>query len=395
MFIEKYYDKQCFLFYNYCNFILFLKKVRKENENNVIMFLSRDSYFLYLLYANMYPELKLGKDYVYIFSSRHCFCGRRNDYYKKYIESFNSEKKNILMIDIYGTGNTFLRFINYYNLYNIKILFYCHNNTELGYLEHRNKEDVDGFIFSRDGIFLESIFRAPHDKVIGVTNDYSPILSIENAHDKTDIVNDKDKKLLLGLYDEIIKNMPYHKNIRYYTLGLKNFTNINNPKKEINGMVVFDIDNTITNVEDYEYVKQIVKICNNCNIKIILVTARQQPYKHGELYNMKISTINDILDKISFDYNLNIIDVWYNPFCFKVNNVDEVKHETIKKNMEIFNIKNENLLFFDDSFENIIYCIQKGIQSKMVNVGKGIDKECLELFKLIFKEQITSQVGSE
>ena len=54
--------------------------------------------------------------------------------------------------------------------------------------------------------------------------------------------------------------MPYHKNIRYYTLGLKNFTNINNPKKEINGMVVFDIDNTITNVEDYEYVKQIVTL---------------------------------------------------------------------------------------------------------------------------------------
>ena len=61
MLIKKYYDKQCFLFYNYFNFILFLKKVRKENEYNVIMFLSRDSYFLYLLYANMYPELKWGK----------------------------------------------------------------------------------------------------------------------------------------------------------------------------------------------------------------------------------------------------------------------------------------------------------------------------------------------
>ena len=157
-----------------------------------------------------------------------------------------------------------------------------------------------------------------------------PSLSKVNAYDKTDITNDKDKKLLLVLYDEIIRNMSYE-NLRYFTLGLKNFTNINSPKKEINGMVVFDIDNTITNVEDYKYVKQIVKICNNCNIKIILVTARQQPYKHGELYNMKISTINDILDTISFDYNSHIIDVWYNPFCFKVNNVGEIKHETIKK----------------------------------------------------------------
>ena len=71
------------------------------------------------------------------------------------------------MIDIFGTGNTFLRFINYYDLFNIKILFYCHNNTELGYLEHRNKKDVESFIIDKNGIILESIFRAPHDKVWG------------------------------------------------------------------------------------------------------------------------------------------------------------------------------------------------------------------------------------
>ena len=63
--------------------------------------------------------------------------------------------------------------------------------------------------------------------------------------------------------------------------------------------------------------------------------------------------------------------------------------------MEIFDIKKEKLLFFDDSIENITYCSQKGIQSRLVDVGKGIDKKCLELFKLVFKEQITSQVSSK
>ena len=42
----------------------------------------------------------------------------------------------------------------------------------------------------------------------GVNEDYSPILSKVNAYDKTDITNDKDKKLLLVLYDEIIGICP-------------------------------------------------------------------------------------------------------------------------------------------------------------------------------------------
>ena len=183
--------------------------------------------------------------------------------------------------------------------------------------------------------------------------------------------------------------MPYNKNIRYLTLGIKNFINLNQLNQIFDGMVVFDIDNTITNVKDYKYVREIVNKCNNFNIKIIFVTARQVPYQYGEMNNQKFSNIMNIIEEIDFDYESNILDIWYNPFCFISNNVKEVKYLTIQKNMTIFNIKREKLLFFDDCLENVKYCGNNGIQSRLVKVGQGIDEGCLELFNLIFKDNIS------
>ena len=394
MYFKNYYQKECFLFYNYYNFISFLEKVYEENKKRFIMFLSRDSFFLYLLYKSMFPKLKENEDYSYIYSSRSCFSERENDNYKRYIESF--KKEDILMVDVFGSGTTFLNFKNYFEIENIELLFFAHDKTRITYLEHYNKKDVKNFFYEdKNGVIYECLFRAPHSKVIGFTNNLKPIFSHTNLNDHLDIVNDKHKIILLNLYNEILKKMPYHKNIRYLTLGTKDFINLNTSNELYNGMVVFDIDNTITNVEDYKYVREIVEKCAEFNIKIIFVTARQIPYKYGELNKQKISKISNLIKNINFDTESNILDIWYNPYCYLLHNVKQVKYLTIKKNMEIFNIKRENLLFFDDCYENVKYCGDKNIQSRLVIVGKGIDEGCLELFNLIFKDYISSQICSE
>ena len=397
--IKKYYTKKCFLFFNYCNLIFFLQNVYLKNKNKYVMFLSRDSYFIFLLYKQMYPDLVENKDYAYIYSSRKCFYHTENNNYKKYIESLS--KKNKLFVDINGSGTSFLRFINFYKIKNIELLFLFHNNKRQSYLKSENKNLVSGFcgpLNIHSHMIYESILRAPHSKVIGITNNLKPIFT-NNDSDKNDIINDKNKELLINLYNEILVNMPYNKNIRYLTLGIKDFININQLNQIYDGMVAFDIDNTLTNVKDYKYIKEIVNKCNNSNIKIIFITARQVPYTYGKKHNQKFSNIMNIIKKINFDYESNILDVWYNPFTFINNceiknrfisqNVQEVKYLTIEKNIKMFNIKKKKLLFFDDCLQNVKHCRNYGIKSRLVKVGEGIDKGCLELFNLIFKDNIS------
>lgn len=380
MYIFNPYYKECFLFYNLCNFIYFLKRVREENENNYIMFLSRDAYFLYLLYNNIYPELKIGKDYSYVFSSRICFSERNNDNYKRYIESFKNKKEKILMIDVYGSGTTFLNFIEHYKIEYIQLLFFCHDNTRDTYLKHLWKEYVIGFLKDSKGIILENIFRAPHYKVVGLKEDFTPLQSRNNFFDKTDIINDRNKQHLLNLYQEIISNMSYHENIRFFTLGIHQTLNINDGNK-YKSLVALDIDNTITNIRDYKYLQEMIDLALKNNIKIILVTARQKPYKYGDLGKQKFSHIEKILKDMNYNYENNVIDIWYNPYCFIHSNVSSVKYQTIQKNMDIYDIPKNKVLFFDDCLENVKYTGNKGIVSRLVIVNKGFDQECLELFK--------------
>ena len=59
----------------------------------------------------MYPELQQNIDYSYIYSSRNCFTNTKTNNYKKYIEYYlNKKYKKLLLIDIFGSGTTFLQF---------------------------------------------------------------------------------------------------------------------------------------------------------------------------------------------------------------------------------------------------------------------------------------------
>ena len=61
MYFKNYYQKECFLFYNYFNFISFLKKYMRKIKKDLSCFIKR-FFFLYLLYKSMFPELKEHKN---------------------------------------------------------------------------------------------------------------------------------------------------------------------------------------------------------------------------------------------------------------------------------------------------------------------------------------------
>ena len=281
-----YYTKKC-LFYNlYPLFIIFLKHIREKNRDNYIGFLSRDSYFLYLLYKQMYPNLVVNKDFSYIYSSRQCFTNFENNNYYEYILYFKNKNNdnNLLLIDVYGTGNSFLEFINYYDIKNINLLFINHNSKSPFYLKHlKNKHLVTGYCnlsfknnktwkYINNGIYLEAILRAPHKKIIGVLknnhNSYKPIF-LDKDSDYNDNVNDIDKHLLIKLYNNTLHYIKYNKNIRYFALDiLENTTlytgskfNINNDNKTYEFLLALDIDDTITNLKNYKYIKKVIKYC--------------------------------------------------------------------------------------------------------------------------------------
>jgi len=69
--------------------------------------LSRDTYFIFILYKQMYPELKLDQDYNYVYSSRICYIKNSDSHYE-YLKTFTKKKENLLFIDVFGSGITFL-----------------------------------------------------------------------------------------------------------------------------------------------------------------------------------------------------------------------------------------------------------------------------------------------
>ena len=398
----KIYDKYCYLASIYPAIIYFLERLYEMNKDSYIAFLSRDAYFLYIIYKQLAHGFIENKDYSYIYASKKCFLNKDSSVYKDYILSLLSKKKNLLMVDIAGTGNSYTKFINQYNLKdkNIRLLFFskwvCYSdiikdnkaegfyNTKIGFNDGKN-------ILS---FSLECLFRAPNPSVTHVSRDGENFKAHYVKYDKMekhDRVNDEDKEQLLNLYDRILENMPYHKNIRYFTLNALDYKHnnqtipINIEKNTYSGLLIFDIDNVLTNVKDYIYANTIINDAINNNIKIVMVTARQWPFSYGKRsVNQKISSIEGILKKTGFNYDKHMIDVWYNPFTFidrikpigYVNdkNVGEVKRETIRKVMDSYSISHHDVIYFDDTKENIDECKKLKINAYLVKRKEGINK---------------------
>ena len=88
------YDKYCYLSSIYPTIIHFLETIYNKNKDTYIAFLSRDAYFLYLIFKTIAKDFIEDKDYSYVYASKKCFLNKHNSLYKDYILSLLSKKKN-------------------------------------------------------------------------------------------------------------------------------------------------------------------------------------------------------------------------------------------------------------------------------------------------------------
>ena len=415
------YPEYCFL-YLLPELIDFCKVIRvKQINNTFIGFLSRDSYFTYILYKSLYPDAIPGKDINYIFSSRKALRNNSTTYLK-YIKYYSNKKQSLLLVDMMGSGNSMN---NYFlkNDLNIELLFFMKNwigldnpqkNNIFEFINHnlyifnfiRNTRKY-GNVF--DNVNLEFFNRAPHKKVLDVefveNNENSipvPIFG-ENGESK-DNLHDLNTYNFVNLYNEILENLVIHPNIRYRTYSpYLNFNfSIIYPIKQYTGLLCLDIDNTCYNIDDYKWVRKMIKLAFQYNIKVTFITSRQLPYKYGNnIKKQTINTISELLNILEIDYKIQPIEIWYNPFAMisHLINKDDMNFSSeyfkspydIKAKQILYLLKENNIpidkcLFFDDNTKNIDACKKYNINS-INNAKTGISENDLQYFIDFFKLQ--------
>lgn len=377
----------------------FCRYIYANYNDCFIGFLSRDTYFVYKLFSKMYPELSEGKDYAYVYSSRKCFTSGNTDNYYAYLKSFCELKDKLLLVDIFGSAQTFSTFYTKYIdvpnsiMSQISILFF---------IKHDMTFRPNTFSFYVQSDFgkmfdIEAILRAHHAKVIGFTDEIKPIFDPKDD-DLVDKRRDRIVSFLDKKYNSLTEYTLFRPNIQYMTTSyvkMKNFFidgndhTVDDSRDFYHGLLALDIDNTISNVSIYKYVKTMVQECYGRKIKIALITARQCPFLMGDKYLPTMSELSTVLDNIGFTENDYCLDIWYNPWLFshiktpsviKSNNDAMHKVDQLLLALEIYNIPLHRAVFFDDRSENISVAMSHGIRCAKVNNNIGIDNRCLQLF---------------
>jgi len=316
-------EKDKFLFLLVPELINFLKYIKSNtNDNTHICFLSRDCYFLAQLYKKMYPH---DTNYEYVFCSRAAMYTASQNY-MNYITNILKKRKNTLWIDIQGSGDSHVYFFKkYYNFVPPK-LFFKKNSLQKKFVggsklnfnvkdeDYNNlytfkgldwKVSIENKDFTYGAFYLESLCRAPHKSIIDVNDKWMPIY--ENKFEAFD----KNLELLINTYDKILKTMWVHDKINYRT---EYYLKKNTDNKKWNGLVAFDIDNTITK-DDNNLLISVIRYCLNNNLKIIFITARPDPFE-----DHKNGTIRYLMEYLLRNFNFDyVIDIWFNPLSIGEN----------------------------------------------------------------------------
>jgi len=169
----------------------------------------------------------------------------------------------------------------------------------------------------------------------------------ESEYDFFDEGNEK----LLNTYDFILDNYWCYNITLRTDMFIHNNDFIYNNK--FKGIIALDIDETITK-DDYNLINDIINISINCNIKIIFITARWDPF-----YSNHNGYIRDIIEIFINSLNYKL-ELWYNPFSYsKFNDINYKSYQLDIARKECLLNKNQCMLI-DDNNKNIESAINYG-----------------------------------
>lgn len=347
------YKEKMYISLMYPLFIDFCKSIHKFNKNKIfVLFTTEDSDFLCNLYENMFQKSKRHVDFDYLHYDNY------SDYIEKFETIYKYRQKIILVnleYDDRFKSDLLSKKLNMFNFVGNKINQNIYNFIDNKHFINHLKKSVFNNLKLSD-IFIN--------------------------------MNYEMKKEIKIIHDLFIKNTIYHENITYINSYVENIDRkfkVSETDCKYKGLVALDIDDTITNLKSNKSIKTLCKLCTNNNIKIIFVTARQIPFLCGSKLSQTLSTITDILNDISFDYNKNKLDIWYNPSTFLLKNVPETKYQNILSCLNKNNLDRNKAILFDDNVNTIDFCNNKKIKSVLVKQNKGIDENCLNIFINFFK----------
>jgi hypothetical protein len=324
--------------------IAFLKHIHSiVPPTHLIIFVARDCYFLEKLYRKLFPE---SKNFCYLYCSRKLMY--HSTHFKTYLENVIRGYDDVLWIDVQGSGSSHLHF--YRNETKMPRKLFLKRN-HLVWKDKRN-EFITEFLPENwkinpgntyDGLnyayFLESILLAPYNTIIDMDEFFNPIFSKHADFESTN----RDK--LVKEYNIITEDIFIDKiNLRsrpYYFTQNKEANS-----SQWNGLLIFDIDGTISHKNNNE-TKNIITFCQENKIKISLCSARQNIFYDAH-HESRLKDIIEIYFHPTLDYDL---DVWFNPYqhLFTDQEIALKKLEQIEYAAFELKLPNEKVFIFDDN----------------------------------------------
>ena len=314
-------NKEAYLMLLLPHLIDFCHHIYKNTESKqVILFKSRDCYFIKKLFDAIYPGQR---ETQYVFMSRKA-CYNNSDQYKRYVNQLTNLRSSV-WVDIQGSGDSHVHFFKSNFNYIPKCIFFRKNtlqqaNSLTKTYTASDYQAIESFkphywrlfeknIFddcTEEALLLEALCRAPHASVIDVNNEFQPIY--EESFD----LLDKNLHELLIAYGFILDNYWHDDHFKFRS----SLADVNEPvinKQNWNGIAAFDIDETITH-DDHGMLEEAFRACKSNQMKVIFITARWDPFYKN--HNGKLSEILPRFKKLTN----HPIDLWFNPMSRKGNN---------------------------------------------------------------------------
>lgn len=357
--------------------IAFLKYIHSiVPPTHLILFVARDCYFLEKLYRQIFPE---SKNFCYLYCSRKLMYN--STHFKSYLKNISRGYEDVFWIDIQGSGSSHLHFYRNETKMPPKLFF---KRNHLVWEDERNELITEflpenwkvnpGNIY--DGLnfayFLESLFIAPYNTIIDMDEFFNPIFS-----EHVDFES-KNRDKLVKEYDIIAKDIFIDKiNLRSRPYHFTQNKKANSC--DWNGLVIFDIDGTITNENNIE-TKHIINFCREKQIKISLCSARQNIF-YDAYHDSRLQDIMRYNILFSLDYD---IDIWFNPYqhLFTNQEISFKKLNQIEYAASELGLPNEKVFIFDDNKLNIDTLYMNGFQNTyLVDSENGIHLSQTTKFK--------------